>query len=1066
MLPKPVVARSLRAALLGSIAGTLAVGVTPALAQDQSSRETAQQTIIVTGSRIPQANLKSVSPIQTIDEKEFKLQGKTEVSDILNNLPQAFQVPAIDFSNTPNPLSGPGGVTTADLRGLGPQRTLVLMDGVRLGPGDSNAGNPNPAPDLDQIPGQLVERVDVVTGGASAVYGSDAVAGVVNFIMKKDLQGIQIDAQYGLFTHTNGNSPSQAALAYSGFPIPKKDVVDGRNKDLSIAMGVNSGDGMGNITAYFGYHNQAPVTQGQRDYSSCLLVGGLTFLQEAPFNLPLKEGFACAGSSNSNEFINTNNGSDFTVVGSNFEPFGTPGGSPPNYFNPNPFQYLSRGDERYTAGYFAHYDINDHLKLYSDLNFMDDRSVTKIGPTALFKQDGAQLVNCDNPLLSAQQHAALCDADQVPDIVDDPATPEDETAGIDPAVIAASLGPQPAGATESIPVVIGRRDIEGGPRVSFYEHQSYRLLVGAKGDLFDGWTYDAYGQYYYATIAQQYNRDFNLERIAKALQVVDVGGVPTCKSVVDKTDLACVPWNIFAQGGVTQAALDYISADGVAWGDTKQLLASASVTGDLARYGMKSPLASDGVSTALGVEYRRESESYKADSLWQSGALAGAGGALPASEGGYDVKEGYIELRVPFIQDKPWIKDLTLDGGYRHSEYSLAGGTDTYKVTLDWEPSEDIRFRGSFQRAVRAPNLADLFIPNYVTNSAVLTVDPCAPTVDAAGNTVPATATLAQCANTGVTAAQYGDGGATSNIIQCPAAQCSVEQGGNDGTLPGVPALKPEKSNTYSWGAVLTPHWIPGLNFSIDYWKINQHGLIGINTPGGILQDCLTTGNPASCVLVVRSSQGYLFGNTIAGGGFVNTPLQNLTGAKNSGIDFQGTYSHPLWNNWGSVQLAFVGSELLSAVTNGGPGSVYDCAGLWGNTCGIQPEWRHTLRASWDSPWDFLISAQWRYFGTAGLDAASNQTALQDPALTPGLPWATIPSVSYFDLSGTWNFRPGVTFRGGINNILDKDPPVIPGAGDVGNNSGEGASGVGGPNAYPTYDLLGREFFLGVNFKF
>ena len=1015
----------------------------PALAQGQSADQSAQQTIIVTGSRIPQANLKSVSPIQVVNDQEFKLQGKTEVSDVINNLPQEFQTPGIDFSNTPNPLSGPGGTTDANLRGLGPQRTLVLMDGVRLGLGDSNAGNPNPAPDLDQIPGQLVDRVEVVTGGASAVYGSDAVAGVVNFIMKKDLQGIQIDAQYGLYTHTNGNLPSQAALAYSGLPIPKKDTTDGRNKDLSIAFGVNSGDGMGNVTGYFGYHNQAPVTQGQRDFSSCLLVSGITSYQPV---IPFPPGVVCGNSSNSNKFTDINSGHAFTVVGTNLEPFGTPGGSPPNFFNPNPFQYLSRADERYTAGYFAHYDINDHIKLYSDLNFMDDRSVTKIGPTALFQQDGVFNVNCDNPLLCSQEAQALT------------------------TVVGGTAVPCEAGGvrqTGNAQLVIGRRDIEGGPRESFYEHQSYRILVGMKGDLFDGWTYDVYGQYYYATLAQQYNHDFDLDHIAKAFQVVDVAGVPTCKSVVDQSDPLCVPWNIFAQGGVTQTALGYVGASGQAWGDTKQQLANVTFTGDLGRYGFKSPFADDSVGTALGAEYRRESEYYAADSLWQSGLLAGAGGALPPSSGGYDVKEGYVELEVPIIQSHPFIKDFSFNGGYRHSEYSLAGSTDTYKLAADWEPTEDIRFRFSFNRAVRAPNLADLFIPNYVTNSPILTVDPCAG-VGAAH----ATATLAQCMNTGVTAAQYGNGiaqaaGGTSTILQCPAQQCSVEQGGNAGNLPGVPALAPEKSNTYSWGAVLTPRWVPGLTLSIDYFKINQHGVINVNAPTSILQNCLTEGDPADCTLVVRTPQGYLFGNTIAGGGFVNTPLQNLSGAKNSGIDVQGTYTHEIpWANLGSISVNFTGTDVISEVTNSG--DVYDCAGLWGNVCQtVTPKWRHTLRVSWEAPWNFLVSVQWRHIGKIDLDAnPGHGPILSDPGIagTGNAPYLNIPEYDYLDLSGTWDIRPGVTLRGGINNVADKDPPVLPGGGDA--FTGDGAAGVGGPNSLPSYDLLGREYFLGVNFKF
>ena len=249
---------------------------------------TAVTEIVVTGSRIPQPNLTSVSPIQAVSHQEFQLQGATDVIDLLNTLPQNFQNNTSDFSNTTNPLTSPGGITTADLRGLGPQRTLVLVNGRRLGIGDPNTGDQNPAPDLDQIPVALIDHVEVLTGGASATYGSDAVAGVVNFIMKKDFEGVQIDGQYGGDQHSNHNIAVQQAVVASGGTPASGDKWDGQNTDFSVIFGANAPDGKGNVTGYFEFKNADPVTEGARDFSGCLLV------QAGPD--------ACANSSNSNLF--------------------------------------------------------------------------------------------------------------------------------------------------------------------------------------------------------------------------------------------------------------------------------------------------------------------------------------------------------------------------------------------------------------------------------------------------------------------------------------------------------------------------------------------------------------------------------------------------------------------------------------------------------------------------------------------------------------------------------------------------------------------------------------------
>ncbi len=424
----------------------------PASAPVQQLRASADATaaaattseIVVTGSRIPQPNLTSVSPIVAVGQQEFKLQGHTDVIDLLNNLPQNFQNNVADFSNTSNPLNGPGGVTTADLRGLGPQRTLILVNGRRLGIGDANTGNPNPAPDLDQIPSAMIDHVEVLTGGASSAYGSDAMAGVVNFILKKDFEGVQIDGTLGGDQHNQGNGYVQSAIRaaqagglVSPLRIPS-DKWDGQNQDASAIFGVNAPDGKGNVTAYFEYHNQVPVKQGDRDWSACFLLNSST--PNSQF---------CSGSSNSNRFQAVGQKA-FGVLGNNFVPYGTPGTSPPAVFNSNPYEYLSRGDTRYIGGYEAHYELSNTVELYSEFNMMDDRTTVQIAPSGLFRGGnpfdafGDWQVNCNNPFLSPSEQTGIgCSAADVT-----------------------------SGALKE--VQIGRRNIEGGPRQSYYEHFNYR----------------------------------------------------------------------------------------------------------------------------------------------------------------------------------------------------------------------------------------------------------------------------------------------------------------------------------------------------------------------------------------------------------------------------------------------------------------------------------------------------------------------------------------------------------------------------------------------------------------
>ena len=416
----------------GLLSGALAMlGMTAANAQEAAAEQgnpPVLQEVVVTGSRIPvPANITATSPITVVTAQDVKLSGYTDSTDIINALPQNVIATGVDFGNQSSPLTATGGFTTVDLRGLGPQRTLVLMDGKRLGVGDPSTTNPNPAPDIDQIPAPLIERIDVVTGGASATYGSDAIAGVVNFIMKRNFEGIQIDGQYGLNQHDQHNSYMQSLLStddpntgWTAITPPTGSIRDGNKHDLSVLIGTNFAEGAGNVTGFFVYHDQAPVSGANRDFSDCQLISnGLIYK-------PVTDGVECLGSENSNYFSprapSANAGNVFTVVGNQLLPWPQNGSSPPAIFNYSAYEYLQREDKRYNGGFFAHDDINDYVKPYIDFSFMQDTTTAVVAPSGLFIGDnpisgnGGYLVNCSNPLLSAQQKASFVRRRKLPRI--------------------------------------------------------------------------------------------------------------------------------------------------------------------------------------------------------------------------------------------------------------------------------------------------------------------------------------------------------------------------------------------------------------------------------------------------------------------------------------------------------------------------------------------------------------------------------------------------------------------------------------------------------------------------
>lgn len=1026
--------------------GLLAVS-TPTFAQEaQADEASAESAIVVTGTRIRQPNLESASPVTVISNAEFKQTGTTRVEDLVNSLPQVFAGQGANVSN------GSTGTATLDLRGLGSERTLVLVNGRRVVPGDPTSS----AADINIIPAALIKRVDVLTGGASSVYGADAVAGVVNFVLDTDFEGFRLDTQYSLYSHKNRNKDVfTTPLNNSNYGYPRGTSTDGGAIDATLAFGAGFDDGRGHVTAYVGYRKINPVVQANRDYSACALSGRTAAQVQANGQL-----YSCGGSATSPTgtiFAYDSNDprtSAFTSLTYQFGPNRAllPGATTYNFA---PKNYFQRPDQRYTAGVFADYEISKALHPYMEFQFMDDRTVAQIAESGNFGNTFS--LNCDNPLLSAQQKATICDTENllVSALPGDAFTVVGNVAAENQARIDRGLG-EPMLPTTPFNFIdpstgttynrgfaqILRRNVEGGPRRDDLQHTSYRAVIGMKGELSPVWSYDAYYQYGRTNFAETYTNDASIIRLTRALDVVnDANGNPVCRSTLDGTDPNCVPWDIFSPGTVAPSAesVAYLSTPGFQRGIVSEQVASAYISGSLGEYGLKSPWADEGVGVVFGAEYRKEKLEFMSDIAFQTGDLAGQGAPTLPVSGSFNVKEFFSEVSLPIARDS-WVYDFTITGGYRYSDYNTGATTNTYKIEGEFAPTRDIRIRGGYNRAVRAPTVQDFFAPQRVALDG--TTDPCSGFVITAADT----GCIAQGLSVGQTVAPN------------PSAQYN-------GLIGGNPNLRPEKADTYTVGVVFTPTFLPGFVASVDYFNIKLTGAIqgiGADTIVGV---CTQTADPEICSLVNRDSTGSLWRSS---DGYIVDLSQNIGGISTAGIDINANYSMEV-GNAGRLSLSFVGTYLDKLVTDTGLSTAgsYDCTGLYGNVCGTpNPKWRHQARLSFDMPDGFGASVRWRYFDGVTLDALESNTNLNDTSNSgpapggvarPGL--EKFGAVSYFDLALTMAIGDHYTFRLGSNNILDKAPPT----------TGSQACPAGPCNGNvfaQTYDALGRYIYAGVTLDF
>jgi iron complex outermembrane receptor protein len=645
--------------------------------------------------------------------------------------------------------------------------------------------------------------------------------------------------------------------------------------------------------------------------------------------------------------------------------------------------------------------------------------VAQIAPSGAFLGAATFNLNCDNPLWSAAQRQEFCGQ--------------------------FGLGPNDFGQA-----LIGRRNTEGGGRQDDIGHESFRIVAGLRGELNDIVSYDGYIMHGETKRNSTYLNDFSTRRTALALNARnDADGNLQCLVNADadaaNDDPNCVPWNIWAIGGVDPASLAYLQTPGFQRATARTEIAHVDFTVDLSG-SVKLASTETGLVFNVGAEYRDENTEFQVDEAFRTGDLSGQGGATLPVLGRFDVSELFAEARMPLIEGKTGAQSLSIEAGYRFSDYSTGFSTDTYKAGLDWAPIDMLRFRGSYQRAVRAPNVGELFSSQSVALDG--TEDPCAGILGDGDATNDPEATLAQCQLTGMTAAQYG------TVPQNPAGQYN-------GLLGGNPALEPETSDTISYGFVLRPE-IGDLSIAVDYFDIKVEDTIS-STVGGnadtFINNCINGFNEF-CSLVNRDEFGSLW--LSATNAFIVDTSLNLGTLRTRGIDLQSSYTL----NLAEHRLGFnlVGTKLIEYSNAPLPGfPSYDCGGFYGGTCGIPaPKWRHSFRTNWRTPWSGLdVAATWRYYGKAKTERLSTNPQLSGAVNANGIANG-VPAFSYVDLTASMTFAEKFTFRVGANNILDKSPPIIP-SGGVNDCPAGPCSG----NTWAqVYDALGRQVFATLTVDF
>ncbi len=1001
-----------------------------------AAEETSSGDIVVTGTLIKNPNLTASNPVTVVGQEEINLRQTNVAEEVLREIPGA--VPSIGSQVN----NGNGGASFVDLRGLGSFRNIVLLDGVRIVP-TGLLGRV----DLNNIPLALVDRVDALTGGASTTYGADAVSGVINFITRSDFAGMELNVSQQISERGDGNQ---------------------FRADLTI--GANFDDGRGNAVISVGYIDTDPVYFSDRPFSQNGVESYLaSFPGGSSTSVPSVFSFSGgAGPIGTPGRLSGNRQID-PAVGFGVRPTGTGVYSP---FNFNPYNVFQTPFNRFNIYGAGHYEVTDGIEVYTRGLFSRNTTLTIIAPSGVFAS--AVDIPLSNPFLPVALRNQFCLNNDF-----DPTTTGIQT--LTPAQCAAA-----AAATSptdpnfrTVRTNLSRRTVEVGPRISDFTSTTFDYRAGIRGGITDSISFDLFGAYGQAENIQTLQGYTLTSRVRAA---VFASNPNTCLATGPNRGSAgniasitagpgCVPVNFFgAAGSITPEQIPFLTGESTTAVRTTLAQARGLISGD---FGVTSPFGTDPIGFAVGTEYRKYSARQRSDTLAQTpGELGGSGGAAPNIDGGYDVYEGFAELIAPLVQDRPFFENLTLEAGIRRSHYTVftaeepTFNTTTWKVGGQWTPVRDIKLRGVYQRAVRAPNISELFSP-VSTGLTNLGTDPCA------GSAPLGNANLAAiCIAQGATAQQLG------SIPQPTAAQANATGGGN-------PNLVPEKSTSYTIGAVLQPTFLPGFTATVDYYNIKVAGAVSSPTPQDVIAACFGP-NPATppanaadpaCTGIRRDpGTGGLSGDPAVTAG-LPTPLSNLGRLKTDGIDVGLNYrtALPFMEDL-RLTLNFVGNYTHDSKFQATPTSVNrECTGFYSVNCAsIQPKFRFSQRTTL-SFGDVDVSLLWRYLHKVQLEPlqleGDIEAAEADPTGCPDFAGADpsgcvidpafrrIGARHYFDLSTRFGVTDNFDMTITVLNLLDKDPPI------VGNSVG--STTFNGGNTYPsTYDPLGRRFAVGARLKF
>ncbi|WP_287979367.1 TonB-dependent receptor [Sphingomonas sp.] len=939
-------------------ASPAATGVTPA-GDDATSTQapTPGGDIVVTGSRIASPAAASASPLQVIGAEQIQQQGAINVQEVLQLNP-AFGSPGISRTNSSFATQG-AGAATVNLRNLGEDRTLVLVNGRRFVSGQPGSQ----AVDLNVIPTQFIDRIDVLTGGASAVYGSDAVAGVVNIIYKKNFEGLQLDGQMGISEHG-----------------------DGADRQVSLLGGKNFADGRGNIMLFGSYSKQGTVLKRNRSTeagSSAVDSTSNDIYPNDPVR-PFLSSYAPQGRiiAGGQSFTYGQDGALRNCFSANgtggcVNANGTVAG--PDGFNRSDYRYLAVPVERYVAAGRANFEVSPAANLWLEGNYAKTKVQTVIEAFPLDSTFGDPRRSAQIPIETIVGGVRYRNP-FVPDAIFNAATDTNGDGLKD--------------------VSFTRRLNDFGPRTSSADRDLFRIAGGLNGSFAgDRWNYELYGIYGQSKEHQEGSGQFNTLNFIQALNAYrdPATGQIVCADPTARA-AGCVPANVYGGAGLLAPAAGYLAVPTTLDAKVTQTVFGGNVTGKLF-----SLFGADPIGINIGTEYRRETSSNTFDLLTQQGL--NGNNALPATSGRFHVWEGFGEAIVPIIQDKPFFHSLSVRGAVRVSDYSTVGTTVSYNYGGEWAPVEDIRFRVIKARSVRAPNINELFSAPQQNFPSGL-VDPCT------GVTATSTGIVStNCRAAPGVLANIAANGGVFTLNQSDRQGITSFEGGN-------PNLQEEKGDSFTAGVVINPRSVNALrNFvlTVDYFNVRIRDAI-VQTPlQYILNQCYQGGATDYCNRITRRAA--VSGPNSAGSiQQLTTSYLNSGGVKTSGIDTTVTWRQNLadWGLDGTLGLRGSYTHLISGYTVPLPGADRD---YFAGEIGASRD-KFTVNGSWDIEGVGLtLTGTW--LSQASVD---DQITGERPGSDP---LVRVRPQFYLDSQIRFRTKDNFEFFVGGDNLLNNKPPYL-----------------------------------------